>query len=430
MRKKVIKMGRILSFLLIFVILVTGCNRSGQSSIAASNQVKIILNGEQIALSKPPLLQKDTVYVSSEDLANLPGIKVDYNQVTGEIITTRNDATFFLQIGQPLKVGDKNGPKPFLNNDMVYLPLRDTIQRLNYGTQEETSPEGRHTIILEKLGFDVEDLWPPFSAEQLRTAEAALTSGVTINDPEADWAPISEGFQPDGRMDNGKPYPLAFTDVKSVSFGADDQYLYLKVVLYDVIPADVVYWENDEFKKTDYIQGMGCNLGLSSFLNRNTGKTDEGLMQLGVTYIEGSGRENLENPTFYTPPVVATSNFATLTGTKDKYNEDIYGVSASNGLTSGGAGKNYFMGAFPLSLFGLQLGDVIEFSISMEVGSKLFHHECVDVLLDCGYKTGETIRYQLGAGTYENLGPPKNELPLSNYKPDGSTDNKTVVLNH
>jgi hypothetical protein len=407
-------MGRIPSFLLIVVILLTGCSQSGQNKTTQPGKAKIILNGEEITLSQPVLLLKDAVCVSSEDLASLPGIKINYDQATGEITATRKDAVLVMHIGQPFKPDDKNGPTPFLKQDILYLPFRETIERLNYKTQEETSPDGVITITLEKLGFEVEDLWPPFSAEQLRTAEAALASGVTINDPEADWAPISEGFQPDGRMDNGKPYPLAFTDVKSVSYGADDQYLYLKVVLYDVIPGEVVYWENSEFKKTDYIQGMGCNLALISFLNRNTGKTDEGLMQLGVTYIEGSGRENLENPTFYTPPVVGLSNFATLTGTKDKYNEDIYGVSGSNGLTSGGAGKNYFMGAFPLSLFGLQLGDVIEFNISMEVGSKLFHHECVDVILDCGYKTGETILYQLGASTYENLGPPKNELPLGN----------------
>jgi hypothetical protein len=291
--------------------------------------------------------------------------------------------------------------------------LRDTVQGLGYDSKEEKSPDGTVHITLVKLGYDVEDLWHRFSTDELKAAETALAVGVTITDTEADWAPISEGVQPDGRMDNGKPYPIAFTDVKSATFGADSQYLYLKVELYGEIPQDVVYWDNKDKNKQDFVHSFGCNLGLSNFYNRNTGKADTGLMQLGLSYIEGNIWTNPGNPTFYSPPVVAISNFATLSGSKDERNEDIYTVANGKGLVGGGAGTNYVIGAFPLSNFGLQLGDVIEFDLSMETGSLLFHHECVDVILDAGYKAGETIRYQLGANTYENLGPAKGLLPLT-----------------
>jgi hypothetical protein len=229
---------------------------------------------------------------------------------------------------------------------------------------------------------------------------------VTIDDPQGDWAPISEGIQPDGRMDNDNPYPLGFTDVKSVTFGADANYLYLKVELYEVIPNDVVYWDNTEFQKQDFISGMGCNLALLRFFNRNIGKEDTGLMQLGLSYIVGNIHTYLANPEFYQPPVVAISNFATPSGNKDEYNEDTYLTANSKGRVGGGAGLNFLIAAFPLNEYGLKLGDTIEFDLAMEVGSLLFHHECVDVILDCGLKAGETIRYQLGANTYENLGPP------------------------
>jgi hypothetical protein len=409
-------MWKIPGLFFIFIMLVTGCGQTGQSNLLQQNQVSIILKAEQIALSQPALVQKETVYVSSDDLANLPGLKVSYDQNTGEITATGKDVTFPMKVGQPFKEGDKNGPKPFLEKGVLYLPLCDTVSRLGYKATEEKSQNGTFAVTLEKLWQDAYDAWKPFSAKELKAAEAALAAGVTITDPANDWAPISEGTQPDGRMDNGNPYPISFTDVKSMTFGADSQYLYLKVELYDIIPTKVVYWQNTEFNKEDFIHSFSCNFGLSHFLNRNTGKADGGLMQLGVSYVEGDPRDNLVNPKFLNPPVVAISNFATVTGNKDKNNEDTYNVSNGDGRTGGGAGKNYVIGAFPLSNFGLQFGDVIEFDFSMETGSKLFHHECVDVILDCGYKAGETIRYKLGANTYESLGPPANMLPLTPTK--------------
>jgi len=399
-------MKQVLCLFFILVVLFAGCSQSNQNEVTETTHIKIILGGEEVILTKPALLKNDNVYISLEDMDSLPGIKITYNESTGEITAMRNTANLTMQLGQPLKPGDNNGPSPFLNQGVVYLPLRDAIQYLEYNSQQETSPDETIVITLIKLGFDISDLWHPFSTSELSAAEAALAAGVTILDPQGDWASVSEGIQPDGRTDNTHPYPLDFTDVKSVTFGADSQYLYLKVELYDVIPNDVVYWDNTELQKQDFISGMGCNLALMHFFNRNIGRDDTGLIQLGLSYIEGNIWTFLENPVFYTPPVVAISNFATPSGNKDNHNEDIYLVSNSEGRVGGGAGTNYFMAAFPLSNFGLQLGDTIEFNLALEVGSLLFHHECVDVILDCGFKTGETIRYQLGANTYENLGPP------------------------
>jgi hypothetical protein len=406
-------MGKIFCILLILVTLLTGCGQSSQNSAAENKQIKIDLEGKQVTLTQPALVKNDTVYIALEDMAGLPGIKIDYDKTTGQITATRNASTMDMKIDQPLKAGDTKGPAPFMNKGVVYLPLRDTLHGLDYNSQEQKSNDGTITIILEKLGLDTDSLWKHFSAEELKVAEAALAAGVTITDPQHDWAPINEGTQPDGRSDNGHPYPLDFTDVKTATFGADSQYLYLKVEFYGVIPKDVVHWHNELLNKDDIIFSFSCNLGLGNFQNRNTGKPDGGLMQLGLGYIEGNIWNYLKDPVFYSTPVVAISNFATNTGTKDEHNEDIYAVSNGKGLVSGGAGTNYLIGAFPLSNFGLQLGDFIEFNLSVETGSLLFHHESIDIILDSGFKEGETIRYKLGDNTYENLGPPKNMPPLT-----------------
>jgi len=399
-------MKKILFFLLILVILFTGCDQTEQTTVASSAQVILKVNDEEVLLIQPAIIKNDVVYISLEDFGYLPGIEFTYKTSTGEITVTRHGTQLVMHIDEPLKPDDVNGPTPFLYQNKAYLPLCDAISYLEYHPIQDTLPDGTIVITLEKQGHDAEDMWRPFSATELMAAAAALEAGVTINDPESDWAPISEGVQPDGRMDNDNPYPLPFTDVKSVTFGADHQYLYLKVEFYDVIPEDVVYWDNEELNEQDFITGMGCNLALTHFFNRNIGKDDEGLMQLGLSYIVGNIHTFLENPEFYIPPAVGISNFATPSGTKDQYNEDVYLVSNSNGRVGGGAGTSYLLAAFPLIEYGLQPGDVIEFNLSVEVGSLLFHHECVDVILDCGLKAGETIRYQLGSDTYENLGPP------------------------
>jgi hypothetical protein len=399
--------------LLVLPFLLTACASSGQSETSDGTQCKVMLDKDIMTLTQPALVQEGEVYISSTDIATLPSVSINYTAATGEIVITGKDVTLDLKIGEPLKAGDKNGLKPFLNKGILYLPLVDVAMRLSFGVQIDQAPDGMTVITLIKQWTDAQDQWQLFSEEELKTVDEILAKGITINDPQNDWAPINEGIQPDGRKDNGYPYPISFTDVKRVSFGADEQYLYIKIEMYDILPEKVVSWENTEFNKTDYIFGMGCNLGLSRFFNRNIGKDDQGLMQTGIRWIEGGDRENVTNPKFVSPPTIGTSSFATPTGEKDQYNEDISAMASGEGKVAGGAGKNYFLGAFPLKNFGLQLGDVIEFSISVEVGSQLFHHECIDNILNNNYKQGDTIRYKLGEGKYENLGPDKGLLPLT-----------------
>jgi hypothetical protein len=398
----------LVGLILALMILVPGCAQSNNSDAAQAAQVKFVMNGEELTLSQPSLLKNGEVYMSMDDTGNLPGISVDYNQSTGEITAKpRRGDPYEMKIDQPLKAGDKKGATPFINQGTVYLPICFMTHYIGYDSQIEKTSDGKLSVTLKKLFIEAYDLWPAMKGAELAAAEAALANGVTITDPAGDLKAASEGIQPDGRPDNPHPYQLPFTDIRKVTFGADSQYLYLKVEVDGVLPEKMLYLDNTVLKKSDYIHSMCCNLGLMNFQNRNTGKNDEGLMQLGVSWVEGDPRDRLENPTVLDPPVVAISNFATVTGQKDKNGEDTYATAVGDGKTSGGAGKTYFMGAFPLKLYGLQLGDTIEFCLGIETGSKIFHHASIDEVLDNSSKAGNTIRWQIGAGTYDDLGPPK-----------------------
>ncbi len=152
---------------------------------------------------------------------------------------------------------------------------------------------------------------------------------------------------------------------------------------------------------------------MSQFYNRNTGKDDVGGMSISISWVQGDSQQYTDNPNVFTPPVVNIQNQATLTGKKFENGDDKYNVDNNNERAAGDPGTSYMIGAFPRKEYGLQLGDIVEGSLGIEVGSKLFHHESCDVVLDCGYKSGATIRYKLGANTYENLGPPENMIPLN-----------------
>ena len=87
---------------------------------------------------------------------------------------------------------------------------------------------------------------------------------------------------------------------------------------------------------------------------------------------------------------------------QDSKQEILYKINTGEGLIAGGAGQDYILSAFPLSLFGIKLGDEVLFSCATETGSKVYHHAAVDVLFGSPTsKAGATLSYVLGAGDYK-----------------------------
>jgi hypothetical protein len=72
---------------------------------------------------------------------------------------------------------------------------------------------------------------------ELEAANLALSQGIKIDDPEGDfYVPVEGSVQADGRPDNPTPYPIPFTDLKSLSMGADQENLYIKLEVWGEYP--------------------------------------------------------------------------------------------------------------------------------------------------------------------------------------------------
>ena len=241
---------------------------------------------------------------------------------------------------------------------------------------------------------------PRMTTEQLKTAEAVLANGITIEDESGvfyDFGPNS--IEGDGKQDNPNPYSLGYNDLKSVTFDADEQYFYIRYDLYGVLPTKMDVVNGDD------IRGIGANLDLVEFTNKD-GIRDQGCWQVGLMYTEGTGTDAKESNSAARqyreiPPRLGLCDLATPTSVRDKNNEELYAISNDAGLVSGGQGCDYIIAAFPLANFGMKIGDQIIFSISVETNSGVYHHASCDLLLQVGtLKCGMNIIYTLGSNSY------------------------------
>jgi hypothetical protein len=238
---------------------------------------------------------------------------------------------------------------------------------------------------------------PPMTAEELALAEAALAKGISIDDGQNDYAKVAPGtIQPDGRPDNPNPWPLPFTDLKNAKIGADEKYLYVKYTFWGKFPEKMAKVGDD------YLTGVGVNLGLNDFYNHNTQASRQtGLLQTGLNYWSRDKEDNWNEADICVPPVLNTSTFGEPNSAVQYKGEDTYGIATGEGKTYGGAGDDYLVAEFPLSNLGLKYGDEIKFDLGTESGSKVFHHECIDPILDFGSaKMGKLIIWKIGSGSY------------------------------
>ncbi len=273
---------------------------------------------------------------------------------------------------------------------------REEVSNMNTG-QTENKPEHNSGDNGNNNGNETSIM----TEDQLAHANEVIAAGVSIDDEQNDWYHFPEGsIQGDGKPDNPNTYPLPYTDIRNVSFGADADYFYIKYTFWGEMPSSLQTYNEDDMK-------FFCqNVSISKYTDEN-GTSQVGMWQIGTSYIESDEKDKtLEATMNYreTTPYSALSSFGGQNGT-DKNSEAIYTIQSSRGLVSGGAGYNYIIGAFPLSILYLQLGDTIEISIAYEANSRIYHHESVDLMLANGdSKEGDTIRYVLGSNIYENIG--------------------------
>ncbi len=268
--------------------------------------------------------------------------------------------------------------------------------------QSDTTKDGIQTdggkdyqTYMTKDGIQIDSgkdgLLRPFTDTQLAAANLAIAKGIKIEDPQYDWYKFPIGsMQPDGRPDNPEPYPLPWTDFRSVSVGADQNYIYFKFQFWGEFPLTTASYNGD------FIRSTGAKITSFTFIN-SEGIKDSADLGTGPWFV------TMENDTWVPAGQATLGQGAMISPTgRDERMETIFKINTGAGMVAGGPGYDYILSAFPLSLFNLKLGDEVTFDSSTETGSTIYHHEAVDILLGKpGEKFGETIKYKLGSDYYE-----------------------------
>lgn len=237
-------------------------------------------------------------------------------------------------------------------------------------------------ILLISISIIILQLIKPkqFSEEDLKKANTALIKGITIADELNDFVPMT------GRkLNNSNPYDLPYLDLKSISMGADKDYLYVKYESAGNFPKGKVKY------KGDTILSRIHKLNIRTVDNENNVSTE--MIETAdivsfylFDFIPNMGHRfvNIKNQEDY-----------------DKY-ENAKLETYNLGMLEGGSGYNYLIAAYPLKDMGISFGDEIEFQLMTETESKKFDHASVDVLLGEGLdKNPATIRYIIGSNQYE-----------------------------
>jgi hypothetical protein len=236
----------------------------------------------------------------------------------------------------------------------------------------------------------------PFTAGQLAAAEIALANGVVIEDPQNDWYKIIPGpVTPGDRPENPNAYPLPYTDLRSVSFGADDKYIYFKFRFWGDLPISSVMYEGD------LLWSIGCWADME-FTN-SEGVRDKALAGPGITLA------NFQNSVITTTEKTFIDQLAWIspTGERDFMDEMLYERVTGAGMIGGGGGTDYLLSAFRLDIFPLKPGDELYFSFDTETSSETYHHVCLDYILGAeGCKDGTTLGYVIGSNNYTVIKPP------------------------
>lgn len=207
-------------------------------------------------------------------------------------------------------------------------------------------------------------------------AEQAFAGGITILDEQHDFAPMGTK-NGSGKPNNPNGYDLGFNDLRSVSLGADDQYLYIKVTFWDVIPGAPPILDGDRIGWT----------GIKLNITNNDG-VDQEIWMLGFGYLP-----------IFNFPTVNTYYFYDPTGIQEPEDKRFSGRGSDSKII-GGAGFDTLIGALPLNQIDLKAGQTIYLNLSMETASDRYDHASVDVLGGQGKMPG-LITWALGSNSFE-----------------------------
>lgn len=214
-----------------------------------------------------------------------------------------------------------------------------------------------------------------FDKQMLSNSEKAFDVGITIDDPKDDFV-IFESNKEDLNENNPSPYRLPVLDVRSLSLGADENYVYYKITFYDTFPSKPIDINGDR------IVGIGNKL---SVLDENS---ELSILYTGFGYLPILRMPVLNTYYFWGPTGIVWPE------------EDRFTHQDKDSKVYGGAGTNYVMGAFPINKSSLIYGQEAHLSFMMETESDRYTHAAVDVLRG-KEKFGGIISWKVGTNQYK-----------------------------
>ncbi len=245
------------------------------------------------------------------------------------------------------------------NNDVYYY-------KKNTYTEEEKKPSDPNKTNMPEQVYMTE--------EQLSQATAVLEQGIYLEDEQNDFYRVIDGF--------GLPQ----FDLKSVTLGSDEMYLYVKYELYGEVD-----------KRTEIdgqnMRGMGFNATLRT-PEKQLVVTDYGTGVTTLLYVgQDLRKEGIFATTYFIDVPEGMSETEWLTS----------GLTVSNEGTLLGMGPNNdtILVAWPLDVLGLEIGDTVWYTGETENGSETEDHLVIDNLLDYpGVKCTGTVNFKIGEIDY------------------------------
>ncbi|OGF99990.1 hypothetical protein A2Y99_01560 [Candidatus Gottesmanbacteria bacterium RBG_13_37_7] len=218
---------------------------------------------------------------------------------------------------------------------------------------------------------------PRMDEQMLRKAESAVSSGITIEDKQNDLVSLKGKVEEEtGQLNNPQSYISLYLDVKAISIGIDDKYLYYKIKYWGQIPIKAEKIGDDE------IQGN--------------------MMKLHIT--DAQGKEQAILVANYSYSLFNLSGFETYyfygpTGIEEPEDKR-FAHQDKDSKMFGGPGTDYLIGAFQMEKLGLKQGQTIYMNFLGEAKSKQFHHASIDALGGHG-KMAAFITWVIGSNQYQ-----------------------------
>lgn len=287
-------------------------------------------------------------------------------------------------------------PTLLLSALMVYIIVRNSSQN-----EESTIIPTQEEMKKDQDGYEIVDpYWwsSKLTDQELVDASEALSTGIKINDDQNDFYHPPEGtIQPDGMPDNPNPFPIPFTDLKSVSIGADDENLYIKYEYGGVFPDQAPTYQGE------MIYDVGAKVAQMHYVTKS-GIADQADVAGSVMLYDGDAKR-----TFAIGRLLNEYRI-TPTGNYDETGDETFERSGQDqGKIFGGSGYNYVLCMLPLSLFDIELGTEITFESGSEAHSASFHHEAIDNLGVGDLQFSPIFTHVLGSDSYQVSPNPWND---------------------